>query len=83
MQSEKKKKKKAAGMACMIKLVNLCEVCGNRINNCVVHDLTLTTCLTVVDDVDGEEGGGGFEEVSSVSEVGVVKVGGMDEMSPV
>ena len=35
-----KVKKKATGMACMIKL---CEVCGSRINNCVVHDLTLTT----------------------------------------
>ena len=39
--------------------------------------------LTVVDDVDGEEGGVGFEEVSSVFEVGVVKVEGIDEMSPV
>ena len=36
-----------------------------------------------MDDVDGEEGGVGVEEVSSVSEVGVVKVEGMDEMSPV
>ena len=34
-----------------------------------------------VDDVDGEEGGVGVEEVSSVSEVGVVE--GIDEMSPV
>ena len=67
---------KAAGMAWMI---NLYEVCGSRINNCVVHDLTLTTWLTAVDDADGEEGGVGFEEVSSVSEVGVVKVGGIDE----
>ena len=41
-----KVKKKAAGMACMIKLVNLCEVCGSRINNCVVHDLTLANYLT-------------------------------------
>ena len=30
-----------------------------------------------------EEGGVGFEAVSSVFEVGVVKVEGMDEMSPV
>ena len=36
-----------------------------------------------MDDVDGEEGEVGFEEVSSVFEVGVVKVEGMDEMSPV
>ena len=36
-----------------------------------------------VDDVDGEEGGVGFEEVSSVFEVGMVKVEGIDEMSPV
>ena len=36
-----------------------------------------------VDDVDGEEGGGGVEEVSSVFEVGMVKVEGIDEMSPV
>ena len=35
-----------------------------------------------MDDVNGE-GGGGFEEVSSVSEVGVVKVEGRDEMLPV
>ena len=34
-------------------------------------------------DADGEEGGFGTEEVSSVSEVGVVKVEGIDEMSPV
>ena len=36
-----------------------------------------------MDDVEGEEGGVGFEEVSSVFEVGVVKVEGIDEMSPV
>ena len=36
-----------------------------------------------MDDVDGEEGGVGFEEGSSVSKVGVVKVEGMDEVSPV
>ena len=36
-----------------------------------------------MDDVDGEEGGVGVEEVSSVSEVDVVKVGGIDEVSPV
>ena len=36
-----------------------------------------------MDDVDGAEGGVGFEEVSSVFEVGVVKVGGIDEVSPV
>ena len=36
-----------------------------------------------MDDVDGEEGGGGFEEVSSVFDLGVVKVEGMDEMVPV
>ena len=36
-----------------------------------------------MDDVDGEEGEGGFEEVSSVFEVGVVKVEGIDEVSPV
>ena len=36
-----------------------------------------------MDDVDGEEGMVGFEKVSSVSEVGVVKVEGIDEMSPV
>ena len=36
-----------------------------------------------MDDVDGEEGEVGFEEVSSVFEVGVVEVEGMDEMSPV
>ena len=35
-----------------------------------------------MDDADGE-GGVGFEEFSSVSEVGVVMVGGRDEMSPV
>ena len=35
------------------------------------------------DDPDGEEGGFGAEEVSSVYEVGVVKVEGMDEMPPV
>ena len=34
-----------------------------------------------MDDVGSEEEGAGFEEVSSVSEVGVVKVAGMDEMS--
>ena len=67
---------KAAGMACMH------DVCWNRINSCEVHDLTLTTWLTV-DDVDGEEGGVGFEKVASVSVVGVVKVEGIDEMSPV
>ena len=33
-----------------------------------------------MDDVDGEEGGVGVEEVSSVFEVGVVKVEGIDEM---
>ena len=33
-----------------------------------------------MDDVDGEEGGR-FEKVASVFEVGVVKVGGRDEMS--
>ena len=36
-----------------------------------------------MDDVDGEEGVFGAEEVSSVFEVGVVKVEGIDEMSPV
>ena len=36
-----------------------------------------------MDDVDGGEGRVEAEEVSSVSEVGVVKVEGMDEMSPV
>ena len=36
-----------------------------------------------MDDVDGEEGRVEAEEVSSVFEVGVVKVEGMDEMSPV
>ena len=36
-----------------------------------------------MDDVDGEEGEVGLEEVSSVFEVGVVKVEGIDEMSPV
>ena len=73
------KVQKAAGMACMIKLMYLHEVCGSRINSYEVHDLTLTTWLTV-DDV---EGGVGFEKVTSVSELGVVKVEGRDEMSPV
>ena len=36
-----------------------------------------------VDDVDGEEGGVGVEEVSSVFEVGVVELEGREEMSPV
>ena len=36
-----------------------------------------------MDDVDGEEGGGEVEEVSSVFEVDVVKVEGRDEVSPV
>ena len=36
-----------------------------------------------MDDVEGEEGEVGFEEVSSVSEVSVVKVEGRDEISPV
>ena len=36
-----------------------------------------------MDDVDGEEGEMGVEEVSSVFEVGVVKVEGRDVMSPV
>ena len=36
-----------------------------------------------MDDADGEEGGVGFEKVTSVFEVGVVKVEGIDEMSPV
>ena len=35
-----------------------------------------------MDDADGEEGGR-FEKVASVFEVGVVKVGGRDEMSSV
>ena len=35
-----------------------------------------------MDDADGE-GGVGFERVTSVFEVGVVKVQGIDEMSPV
>ena len=73
------KVQKAAGMACIIKLMYLHDVCGSRINSCEVHDLTLTTWLTV-DDV---EGGVGFEKVTSVSEVGVIKVEGIDEMSPV
>ena len=73
------KVQKAAGMACMIKLMYLHDVCGSRINSCEVHDLTLTTWLTV-DDV---EGGVGFEKVTSVFEVGVVKVEGIDEVSPV
>ena len=41
-----KVKKKAAGMACMIKPMYLHEVCGSIINSCVVHDLTLTNYLT-------------------------------------
>ena len=36
-----------------------------------------------MDDADGEEGGVGVEKVTSVFEVGVVKVEGMDEVSPV
>ena len=36
-----------------------------------------------MDDADGEEGGVGFKKVTSVFEVGVVKVEGIDEMSPV
>ena len=36
-----------------------------------------------MDDADGEEGGVGFEKVTSVFEVGVVKVEGIGEMSPV
>ena len=33
--------------------------------------------------MDDVEGGVGFEKVTSVSELGVVKVEGRDEMSPV
>ena len=43
----------------------------------------MTWLWLTVDDVDGEEGGVEAEEVSSVFEVGVVKVGGIDEMPPV
>ena len=43
----------------------------------------MTWLWLTVDDVDGEEGGVEAEEVSSMFEVGVVKVEGIDEMSPV